>query len=88
MDLHSFLVGRKPPELAHLKYKELNVSKPQQFAAVVMAAIFLVVILYDLLIVLLDMEGGTISEWLWFYSRQHPEIPFFFGMVAGHLFWK
>ncbi len=29
----------------------------------------------------------TMSEWMW-SVKDHPIIPFLFGVLAGHLFWN
>ena len=33
------------------------------------------------------VPGGTISETLLGWAKNHPVVPFMFGVICGHLFW-
>lgn len=33
-------------------------------------------------------KGDTISEIIWEVTSKRPVVPFLFGMLMGHLFWR
>lgn len=52
----------------------------------VLVAIVLLII-YEIWSIRSVQSGDTISEVMWKLSER-PLIPFMFGMVAGHFFWR
>ena len=43
---------------------------------------------WDLYVGTNSITGDTISEVFWSVASQHPVVPFLFGLVMGHLFWR
>jgi len=56
-----------------------------QLTSVALLVLLALVVAYDLFAVLTHRD--TLSEGIWKASRRWPVIPFFFGVLAGHLFW-
>jgi hypothetical protein len=54
---------------------------------IIIIAIIIIVVGYDIAVAILGNEGETISEILYGYSLRFPVIPFSFGFLMGHLFW-
>lgn len=44
--------------------------------------------LLDLVFFIFGGKGETLSYQFWVLSQQYPVIPFFFGVLAGHLVWQ
>lgn len=55
-------------------------------------ALFLLAIavgLYDLYVQTVRGDDGvTVSQYIAAISMRHPIVPFLFGLLAGHLFWR
>ena len=45
-------------------------------------------VIWDFVVAGNKVEGDTISEVIWDWSRQTPMIPFVVGFVCGHLFFR
>lgn len=43
--------------------------------------------IYELYTATNSKGGNTISEYVWYLS-QHPIVPFAFGMLMAHFFWR
>ncbi len=61
---------------------------PEKYATMVLAGVVIAVGIWDIVAVVCEWKGGTVSETIWSYSTRYPAVPFFSGMVAGHLFWR
>jgi ABC-type dipeptide/oligopeptide/nickel transport system permease subunit len=53
---------------------------------VVIAIAVVIVLLYDAMAASFGGTGDTVSGQLWLLSHSYPAIPFFTGLLCGHIF--
>ena len=58
------------------------IVRPWMFAILV-----ILIMTYEVLAVI-QKQGFTISEIIWFLSKDHPILAVAFGIVIGHFFWQ
>lgn len=54
----------------------------------VIIAVAAVLACYEALVIALGIKDATISEAVWDWSGRYPYLPFFCGVLLGHLFWR
>jgi hypothetical protein len=54
---------------------------------VFIAAVTVIVIIYDIVAFSLQPNDGTISFSMWQLSQEYPPIPLLWGFISGHFFW-
>lgn len=45
-------------------------------------------LIYEIWAIATHKKGETLSEAMWRWSKKYPYVPFFVGLLMGHLFWK
>lgn len=53
----------------------------------ILLGITVLLIIWDLYVANTATPGDTISELVLGYAREHPVVPFIFGVIMGHFFW-
>lgn len=61
---------------------------PEQFIAVALLLIALAAGMYDVWALYRNGGTQTVSAVLQAWAAQYPMLPFAFGVLTGHLFWK
>jgi len=60
----------------------------QTITKIVIIAVFLGVIIFDIVMYTNKVPGDTISEVIWMTIKTAPWIAFMAGFICGHLFWQ
>lgn len=57
-------------------------------SAWVILIFILILIIWDVFLIIIYGPTGTVSWDMWEVSKQHPIIPFCFGCLMAHWFWR
>jgi hypothetical protein len=62
--------------------------RTNQIGLIVLSLCFALVAFWDLVCLLRESPNCTVSFVVYKYSQEFPVLPFAFGMLMGHLFWR